>query len=250
MGLCRRPAQWHLLLASLFVGLGLVFSAACGSEADQNATVAPTEGQVATATTSTDATATTPAPPDPEGYRGLVLETPLEKPSFTLPDTSGQTFDFAKETEGYVTLLYFGYTYCPDICPGNLAVLGKALENLPADVSDQVKVVFVSSDPARDTPERLRQWLDNFGEEFVGLIPANLERVNDIAARALAQPGGIIWQPITYDDLGDGDYAVTHPAVIVAYTTDNLGHVVYPFGVKVADWEHDLPKLVKEGFAE
>jgi protein SCO1/2 len=174
----------------------------------------------------------------------MVLTTPLRKPSFTLPDTSGVPFDFAEETEGYVTLLYIGYTYCPDICPGSMAMAGTALKNLPIDVTEGVKVVFVSCDPDRDTPQRVRQWLDNFGETFVGVIPATQQEADAIAQRAL----GPFWAPITNEDLGDGDYAVSHPAVIVAYTTDNLAHVLYPFGVKVGGWEKDLPRLVKQGW--
>jgi protein SCO1/2 len=215
--------RWALLV----IAAGSLLLAACGSGTEQ----------VATATTTVEAS-------DQDGFHGMVLTTPLRKPSFTLPDTSGVPFDFAAETEGYVTLLYFGYTYCPDICPGNMAMVGTALKNLPADVSDGVRFVFVSCDPDRDTPQRVRQWLDNFGETFVGVIPESQEEADAISQRAL----GPFWAPITNEDLGEGDYAVAHPAVIIAYTTDNLAHVLYPFGVKVSAWEHDLPKLVKEGW--
>jgi protein SCO1/2 len=221
----RPPGLWACAL--LVVVAGNLLLSACGSGAGQGASTNPTAGQT-----------------DTDGFYGMVVTTPLRKPSFTLPDTSGVPFDFAKETEGYVTLLYFGYTYCPDICPGSMAMVGTALKDLPADVTDHVKVVFVSCDPARDTPERLRQWLDNFGESFIGTIPASQAEADEIAQRAL----GPFWAPITNEDLGGGDYSVSHPAVIVAYTTDNLAHVLYPFGVKVSAWEHDLPKLVEEGW--
>ncbi len=233
--LCGRawPAYWRWAL--LFVMAGALVFAACGSDTGESASAEPNGEQVATATVEGGET---------EGFYGMVLTTPLRKPSFTLPDTSGNLYDFAAETEGYVTLLYFGYTYCPDICPGNMAVVGTTLKKLPPEISDRVKFVFVSCDPARDTPERLRQWLDNFGEQIVGLIPESQAVTDGLAQEAL----GPFWSPITNEDLGGGDYSVSHPAVIIAYTTDNLAHILYPFGVKASGWEHDLPILVEEGW--
>jgi protein SCO1 len=225
MTVCRVHMLRHLPWALALVAVSVAVLAACSSEGDG----AGDSDQ-----------------PGGDGYRGMVLKEPLEKPAFTLPDTSGTPFEFAKETEGYVTFLYFGYTYCPDICPGQIGLLAGALKNLPEDVTSRVKVVFVTADPARDTPERLREWLDNFGATFVGLVPQNQERVNDISFRALGALGGL-WAPITNEDLPEGGYAVSHPAMLIAYTTDNLAPVIYPFGVTREVFEEDLPKLVKQG---
>ncbi|OGO51361.1 MAG: hypothetical protein A2148_10645 [Chloroflexi bacterium RBG_16_68_14] len=212
-------------MAVFLIVAGSLVVAACGSKASDAKTGQPTET---------------------DGYRGMVIMTPWEKPAFTLTDTSGTPFDFLKETEGYVALLFFGYTYCPDICPGHMALLAAALKELPEDVSSRVKVVFVTADPDRDTPERLRQWLDNFDPTFIGLIPEGQRAADDISRRALKS----LWAPIMNEDLGGGNYAVSHPAVIIAYATDNLAHVLYPFGVKKDAWVHDLPNLVKEGGKE
>src|SRR5262249_24718494 len=94
---------------------------------------------------------------------------PLSKPNFVLTDTLGAPFDFKTRTHNSVTLLFFGYTNCPDQCPMHMANIGVALKGLPAGVADQVKLVFVTTDPARDTPVVLRRWLDNFDKHFVGL---------------------------------------------------------------------------------
>lgn len=219
----KNPMPGRTALALLSVITAALILAACGSE----------EGAQETQHQR-----------DPEGESRVVLSTPLEKPAFTLQDTSDVPFDFAERTEGFVTLLFFGYTHCPDVCPGHMATLAGALENLPEDVTSHIKVVFVSADPARDTPERLREWLDNFSPSFVGLLPINQERVNDISLRAL----GSFWAPITNEDLPDGGYAVVHPAVIIAYTADNQAHTLYPFGVSREDWERDLPGLVAKGW--
>src|SRR5450759_944458 len=80
-------------------------------------------------------------------YRGGIVTPPLPKPGFVLTDTSGAAFDFRQRTDGYVTLLFFGYTYCPDQCPMHMANLGAALKQMPAETANQVKLVFVPTDP-------------------------------------------------------------------------------------------------------
>src|SRR5690242_8653141 len=113
--------------------------------------------------------------------RGVTLTPAQPKQDFTLLDTRGQPFRFAADTHGAATLLYFGYTNCPDVCPVQLTNIATALKRLPTDVQSKVRVVFVTTDPTRDTPERLRSWLDNFDSRFIGLR-GGLDTVNAIAA--------------------------------------------------------------------
>src|SRR6266568_5713032 len=77
-------------------------------------------------------------------YRGGLVSPPLPKPKFILEDTSGVPFDLIKNTQGYVTLLFFGYTHCPDMCPLQMAMIGNALKKMPAEVANQFKVVFAT----------------------------------------------------------------------------------------------------------
>ncbi|WP_229859365.1 SCO family protein, partial [Streptomyces anandii] len=98
-----------------------------------------------------------------------VLDQPFEKPDLVLTDTHGGKYDLRKETAGRPTLLYFGYTHCPDICPltmNNIAVAKKAL---PKADQDKLRVVFVTTDPARDTPAELGKWLKGIDPQFIGL---------------------------------------------------------------------------------
>ncbi len=171
-------------------------------------------------------------------YRGGLVTPPLPKPRFVLTDTSGAPFDFWNRTQGSVTLLFFGYTYCPDQCPMHMANLGMALKKLPSGVADRVKLVFVTTDPARDAPMQLRQWLDHFDKHFVGLTgtQAALQAAQQAAGVPLAQK----------TNPNHGNYSVTHANFVVAYTEDDLGHVIYPGGVTEDDWIHDLPLLVRE----
>src|SRR2546425_2789779 len=85
-------------------------------------------------------------------YRGGLVNPPLPKPRFTLTDTSGAPFEFWSKTQGYITLLFFGYTRCPDECPLHMANVARGLHTMPLELRDQVKLVFVTTDPARDTP--------------------------------------------------------------------------------------------------
>ncbi len=171
-------------------------------------------------------------------YRGGLVTPPLPKPRFVLVDTSGAQFDFWNRTIGSVTLLFFGYTNCPDECPMHMANIGVALKKLPPDIADRVKLVFVTTDPGRDTPVQLRRWLDNFDRHFVGLTGtvAALEAVQKAAGVPLAQK----------TEPRNGNYSVAHANFVVAYTKDNLAHVIYPGGVSKDDWIHDLPLLLKE----
>jgi protein SCO1/2 len=169
-------------------------------------------------------------------YRGGLVTPPLPKPKFVLTDTSGAPFDFWNRTQGSVTLLFFGYTYCPDQCPVHMANIGAALKKLPSAIADQVKLVFVTTDPARDTPVELRRWLDNFDKHFVGLT--GTEAVLEAVQKAAGVP------PANKTESHSGSYTVTHANFVIAYTKDNLGHVIYPGGVSKDDWIHDLPLLI------
>ena len=173
-----------------------------------------------------------------ETYRGGLVTPPLPKPNFVLTDTSGAPFDFWHRTSGSVTLLFFGYTHCPDQCPMHMANIGRALKTLPADVSDRVKLVFVTTDPTRDTPVELRRWLDQFDKRFIGLTGSD-------AALALVQKAAGV-PAAARREAGKGKYAVAHANFVVAYSTDNRAHVIYPGGISAADWIHDLPLLMKE----
>lgn len=183
--------------------------------------------------------------PTPAGYLGMIVEPPMPKPDFTLTDTEGSPFNFMQETEGYLTYLYFGYTYCPDICPSHLADIASVIRR-QAEFKGRVKVVFVTVDPDRDTPTRLRSWLDLFDEDFIALTgtPEEIEAATKAAL-------GDLWFPIEKEYPADGgDYLLSHAAFVQLYTLDNLSHIVYPFGVPQSGYEWDLTKLIKEGWTQ
>jgi protein SCO1/2 len=171
-------------------------------------------------------------------YRGAMLAKPVPRPDFTLTDTHGQPFDFRARTDDTVTLLFFGYLNCPDVCPVHLTNIATVMRGLPYEVTGKVRVVFVTTDPARDTPEKLEAWLANFDPSFIGLrgTPEQIKAIEksvDVAPAVAAAPDSA------------GAYEVGHAAQVIAFTRDDSAHVVYPFGTRQADWAHDLPLLAK-----
>lgn len=169
------------------------------------------------------------------GLRGIVMTDPPSRPDFILADARGGEFDFRAETDGFLTLLFFGYTYCPDVCPIHMSSIAEVKRDLGVELGSRIRVVFVTVDPERDTPERLRSWLGAFDDEFVGLYGA--PDVVDAIQLDLGLPPAVI--PDTRAD----DYTVGHGSPVLAFTADNRLVVRYPFGTRQEDWLHDLPIL-------
>lgn len=172
-------------------------------------------------------------------FRGVRQVPPFEMPDVTLTDTDGRPFRLREQTAGKLTLLYLGYTHCPDICPTHMADVARALEALPDSTVSQVSVVFITTDPERDTPEVLREWLDLFDSRFIGLTGTR-EEIN--RAQSLL---GV--NPASRTDLGGGNYAVNHSAYVMAFTPeDQKASLVYPAGTAWADYAADLKALIEE----
>jgi protein SCO1/2 len=172
-------------------------------------------------------------PTDGSRFNGTLLDEPRDRPNFDLVDTDGQPFDFFGSTDGQLTILFFGYANCPDVCPITLATLGGALSAVRG-VNPQV--VFVSVDPERDSPEDLRAYLDRFGSNFVGLT-GTPEQLLDAQIAAGVTPA--------FDEGPNsrGGYDVGHSSQVIVYTPDGKAHLVYGFGVRQDEWVADLQRL-------
>ncbi|MDQ6648889.1 MAG: SCO family protein [Actinomycetota bacterium] len=170
-------------------------------------------------------------------YFGIGLQPAPRKPAFTLTRTDGQPFPLSTATAGMLTYLYFGYTQCPDACPTAMADLALALGRQPAAVRSRVRVVFVTTDPARDTPAVLQAWLAHFDSSFIGLTgtQADIQVAERLAGVPLARP----------EPVAGGGYSVQHSAELFAYSPDGLSHVVYADGFTSAQYAHDMPLLLQ-----
>jgi protein SCO1 len=162
-------------------------------------------------------------------YAGLDLAEPHRRPSFTLTDTTGAAYDFKAVTAGRPTLLFFGYTNCPDICPTTMADVAVALRGVDPVLAEQVQVVFVTTDPAFDTPEVLAEYLGRFDADlptrFVGLTgdQAAIDRAQLAAGVPLAEDAGRL-----------------HSSLLLLYGADDLAHVAFDAGNTSRDIAGDL----------
>jgi protein SCO1 len=110
-------------------------------------------------------------------FRGAVITPPWAAPEINLTDHTGGPFKMSDQ-HGKVVLLYFGYVNCPDECPLTMAHLKLALESL-GDRAQDVQVIMVSTDPVRDTPQALKDFMEHFNPSFLGLTgtPGELQKV-------------------------------------------------------------------------
>lgn len=168
---------------------------------------------------------------------GVSLPVPIPRPAFTLTATDGKPFAFAERTTGKLTFLLFGYTHCPDVCPVHVANIAEVLRTLPFDERQRATLVFVTTDPDRDSLPVLGRWLANFDSTFVGLRGTKAEIEALEYALQIAPSGRGPSNP-------DGTYEVGHAAQVIVFQPDNFARTIYPFGVRQAEWAKDIPKLL------
>jgi protein SCO1/2 len=171
---------------------------------------------------------------------GVKLDQPFEKPDLTLTDTKGEKYDLLKETKGKPTLLYFGYSNCPDACPLIMSNIDLAKRKLPKKEQKELQVVFVTTDPKRDTPEHLGKWLDAQGTDFTGLT-GDFDTI-----QAAARTAGVGIEP-SYKKK-NGDVVSSHGKQLLAFSPkDDKAHYLYTDDKNAtADvLTKDLPALVK-----
>lgn len=176
-------------------------------------------------------------------WAGTVLAEPLERPSVELIDTEGNPVNIGEDDGQAVTLLMFGYTNCPDICPISLATLTSTLKSMDPAVARNIRMVFVTADPERDTPEVLGEYLQQFDPTFIGLT-GSPDQIIEAQTLANVPPA------VNDDPDDDGDYAVGHATQMIAYQKDGTARIVYPFGTRESDWARDLPRLVNGDIPE
>lgn len=189
------------------------------------------------------------AEPEPKGdWSGTLLDPPFPKPDFTFADFDGNPYPLVEKTKGKLTILFYGYTNCPDVCPITLNTLARAKEAIASGPGSNPLVLFVGVDVDRDTPAVLKTYLGNIDPEFIGLTPmgaTKAEKESQIvdSLAALKQAAPVIGEPDK-----DGNYDVGHPAAVTVFSADDMAHRVYPSDVRQSQWVKDLPRLDKGDF--
>ena len=230
MGLTERLSQRGRRAVSVggAIVLGAVLLAACGgSSPSQNAVATQVGG-----------------PPQTSAmYPGaLLFPHSYPKPTVTLEDTAGSSYNVASATKNKLTLVYFGYTHCPDLCPLNMETAATALGRLPKAERARIKVVFVTTDPDRDTPSVIRIWLDHFDQKFIGLT-GTITQIRQSEAAT-----GIPLSFAEHTTEAGASYAVVHAGYILVYTRDNRAHVEFPAEITPQQEAQDLSTLLRHGW--
>lgn len=179
-----------------------------------------------------------PAPePTAAPDAGTIIEPPVALSAFTLPSSrDGAPLGLA-DLAGGPTLLFFGYTFCPDVCPTTLSDMKRTRELLGADGAG-LNVVFISVDPERDTPEVLARYMGAFDPSFIGL------QGDEATLRRIGKEYGLYYQRRQVE--GSATYLMDHSAAI--YLIDGAGRLrtIYSYGTPPAVLQAGVARLLAE----
>lgn len=154
--------------------------------------------------------------------------------AFALPDTAGKLRTLA-DYKGKAVVLFFGYTHCPDVCPTTMAELTQALQQLGPDAK-RVQVLFVTVDPARDTPDVLAQYVAAFDPTFVGLRP------NDAQLAKVAKDFRVYYAKVPGKT--PDSYTMDHTAASYVFDPSGKLRLFARDGQGASPWVHDLKLLL------
>lgn len=176
---------------------------------------------------------------DPTEFHGIVLDQPYAVSPTPLTDTDGSAYSLATSTDKRLTLVFFGYINCPDICGVVMSSLASAMTRLDAEDRKQVDVVFVTTDPARDTESAIRSYLDRFDPTFIGLT-GDLGTISAIGRPlAVAVDKG--------KKLPSGGYEVIHGTHVTGIDSDDTAPVIWTQDTSAAQYADDIHQLLAKG---
>lgn len=170
----------------------------------------------------------------PGGYKGTAIRTGFPLPTMQFTDTAGRPYVPATQAKRPVTVVFFGYTHCPDVCNVVLANVAGALRRSPPSVREQVELVFITTDPERDTPEVIRSYLDGFDRQFIGLTAP------ESTIRSAAKSMHIAYEG-KHDETAGG-YEVMHGTQLTGFV-DGKARVLWRAETPVRDLRSDLALL-------
>lgn len=174
---------------------------------------------------------------DQPQWRTAALDPAFPDLRFELTADSGEVIT-EERLRGHLTLLFFGYTFCPDVCPTTLARLRAAMDRLGQHKQDRIKVLFVSVDPARDDPGQLAAYTGSFGPGFIGAT-AELERLRRLTSRY-----GSSFSHGPREE--SGQYPVTHGSSVLVFDRDGRARLLIREDDGVEAIAHDLRALLEK----
>ncbi len=171
----------------------------------------------------------------PRPFHGMVVQSPELAHDFVLNASNGNTVSLS-DYRGKLVILYFGYTFCPDVCPATLANTGKALQLLGRK-AEQVQFIMVSVDPERDTPDRLGEYVTYFHPSFVG-VTGEPDQLAELAALY-----GIYYEK--HEGTAATGYLVDHSATMAVIDQEGYLKLVLPFGITPEEIASDLRNMLR-----
>lgn len=173
---------------------------------------------------------------DPADFRGTLMPTTIPAPDFTLAGAGGEEVSLS-DFQGKIVLLYFGYTFCPDVCPSTLSDL-KIVQDKVDEYGERVQVIMVTVDPERDTPQRLAEYVEHFHPTFIGL--SGTKEAIDEAGEGY----GVYYEK--HEGTPATGYLVDHTARVFVIEPDGSYRLSFGFGTPTDDIAHDLRLLLRQ----
>lgn len=174
---------------------------------------------------------------DDESWRSKDISGLMPELEFELIDTSGDATT-ADETDGEIRMVFFGFTSCPDVCPATLQKLARAVKDMPEELQQDTRIVFISVDPGRDTPERIESYVDFFSERAIGLTGEE-KALRELSKRYRTTFG--------YDDPDEkGNYNVSHSGAVYVFDREGDARLLFRPDLSVEDIRADLVALAEE----
>jgi protein SCO1/2 len=170
----------------------------------------------------------------PHSFSGSLIQSPQPAYDFTLTSADGPVS--LSSLNGKVVLIFFGYTHCPDVCPTTLQEMSSVLD-LMGNQADRVQPVFVSVDPDRDSPERLKAYLNNLDGRILG-ITGEQAVIDQIVTKY-----GVFYQKRVISE--SGDYLIDHTATSFLVDPQGFLRVVYPYATPAKGIAEDVRYILK-----
>jgi protein SCO1/2 len=173
----------------------------------------------------------------PHVFHGIVSQSQPRAADFTLTGPTDKPVRLA-DFQGKLVMLYFGYTFCPGICPTTLAEVAQALQTLGPKAAEKVQVLMISVDPERDTPDRMAAYLAHFSAAFLGLTGTP----DEIAKTAASY--GIYYKK--YEGTTADSYLVDHTSMVIVVDEKGLVQLLFPFDTPASAMADDLAALLHD----
>lgn len=171
----------------------------------------------------------------PHTFHGTVIQSPSPSFDFTLTGADGDVS--LSDFRGKLVVIYFGYTFCPDICPATLANVGQALRRMNESQAKDVQLIMISLDPQRDTPKKLSEYVAHFYPSFIGITGSN-EKLAEVTSLY-----GIFYEKSAGSTTEN--YTIDHTATLLVIDREGYLKLVFPFGVTVDEIADDLKYMLR-----